>query len=177
MLQAVFIDRDGTIGGTDHVVYPGEFQLYPHVEKSIQKLKEKGFLIISFTNQPGISKGEVQIEEYENELKEFGFDQVYLCPHQHDDGCSCRKPSPGMLIQAANENNLNLTKCFVIGDRWTDMMAANEVGCIKVLVKTGAGEEAFNKYIDNEYYGKWAGISPDYVADNLLKAVEWILSR
>ncbi|MBP1947079.1 histidinol phosphatase-like enzyme [Virgibacillus litoralis] len=98
-------------------------------------------MIISFTNQPGISRGEAKREEFESELKGFGFDKVYLCPHQQNEGCNCRKPSTGMLLQAAEDNNLNLNQCFVIGDRWTDMLAAKDAGCIQVLVKTGARVE------------------------------------
>lgn len=177
MLRAIFIDRDGTIGGTDRVVYPGDFQLFPFVEDSIYKFKKLGTPIFSFTNQPGISRGEATREDFERELIGFGFEKVYLCPHQHNEECSCRKPSTGMLIQAAKENNLNLKECVVIGDRWTDMLAAHEVGCIKILVKTGAGEEAFNKYKKQEYYGKYAEVSPDYVASDFQEAVDWIVAN
>jgi histidinol-phosphate phosphatase family protein len=116
LIQAIFIDRDGTIGGSDKVVYPGEFQLFPCVRSSINQLIKSGKMIISFTNQPGISRGEVKREDFEKELIDFGFDKVYLCPHQHDEGCNCRKPSTGMLLRAAKENDLNLNNCFVIGD-------------------------------------------------------------
>ena len=177
MVRAIFIDRDGTIGGTDRVVYPGDFQLFPFVEDSISKLKKLGTPIFSFTNQPGIARGEATRENFERELKDFGFDKVYLCPHQHNEGCSCRKPSTGMLIQAAKENKLNLKECVVIGDRWTDMLAAQEVGCIKVLVKTGAGEEAFNKYKIQDYYGKYAEVSPEYIASDFQEAVDWVIAN
>jgi ribonucleotide monophosphatase NagD (HAD superfamily) len=69
---------------------------------------------------------------------------------------------------------LNLKECVVIGDRWTDMIAAQEVGCIKILVKTGAGEEAFKKYKNQDYYGKYAQVSPDFVASDFNDAVTWI---
>lgn len=174
--KAIFIDRDGTIGGTDRVVYLGEFQLFPFVNESIYKLKSLGNLIFSFTNQPGIARGEATIEDFEKELKGIGFDKVYLCPHQHNEGCQCRKPSPRMLIQAAKEYNLNLKECVVIGDRWTDMLAAQKAGCIKILVKTGAGEEDFKKYRNQEYYGKYAEVSPDYFASDFQDAVEWIIT-
>jgi histidinol-phosphate phosphatase family protein len=166
-IQAVFIDRDGTIGGADKVVYPEDFQLYPYALTSIKQLKKAGKLIFSFTNQPGISKGEDKMEDFEKELISFGFDKVYICPHQHNEECGCRKPAIGMLIQAAKENNLDLKQCVVIGDRWTDMVAADEAGCIKILVKTGAGTEAFKKYKNNEYFGRWGEVTPDFIADNL----------
>ncbi|GGH88255.1 histidinol-phosphate phosphatase family protein [Pullulanibacillus pueri] len=134
-------------------------------------------MICSFTNQSGISRGEVTSEEYEQELKGFGFDRVYLCPHQHHEECRCRKPSIGMLLQAAKENNLDLKDCVVIGDRWTDMLAASEVGCLKILVITGAGKEALNKYQNHEYFGQWSMVSPDFVARDFQEAANWVLSR
>ncbi|WP_425490325.1 HAD-IIIA family hydrolase [Heyndrickxia vini] len=177
MPKAIFIDRDGTIGGTDKVVLPGEFQLFPNVEESLSKLRNLNTLIFSFTNQPSISRGEAISEDFENELIGFGFDKMYLCPHQHNEGCQCRKPSTGMLTQAAKDNNLNLKECVVIGDRWTDMLAAQEVGCIKILVKTGAGEEAFNKYKNQEYYGKYAEVFPEFFAEDFQEAVDWIIAE
>jgi histidinol-phosphate phosphatase family protein len=176
-IQAVFIDRDGTIGGTDRVIYPGEFELFPNVSEAINQLKKYGILICSFTNQPGISKGEASIQSFEKELKDFGFEKIYLCPHQHNEGCQCRKPSPEMLRRAAKENNLELSHCVVIGDRWTDLLAADEVGCMKILVKTGSGKGTFDKYINNEFFGRWGEIKPDYVAEDLNEAVRWLISH
>lgn len=177
MIQAVFIDRDGTIGGSDEVVLPGEFKIFPFVEETFRLLKQHDIKILSFTNQPGISRGEATKEQFENELIEFGFDGVYLCPHQHQEGCKCRKPAPGMLHEASQRYDLDLKKCAVIGDRWTDLMAAQQVGSIKILVKTGAGKEAYQKYLNKEYYGKWAETTPDYVAENLQDAVHWLLKK
>ena len=174
-IQAIFIDRDGTIGGTDEAIYPCNFEVFPFVRKSLSLLKQNKNLIFSFTNQPGISKGEAKISDFEQELLSFGFDKIYLCPHQHGEGCSCRKPLPGMLEKAASDNNLDLSKCVVIGDRWTDLVAANEVGAIKILVRTGAGERELNKFNNNEFYGKWAVVRPDYIAKDLEDAINWLL--
>jgi histidinol-phosphate phosphatase family protein len=176
-LQAVFIDRDGTIGGSDRVIYPGEFELFPDVAESIQRLKKAGVLICSFTNQPGISKGEALLGSFEKELTNFGFDKIYICPHQNEEGCDCRKPSHGMLKKAAKENNLELKRCVVIGDRWTDLLAAEKVGCKKILVKTGCGKEMYDKYINKEFFGQWGEVKPDYVAQDLNVAVKWLMSN
>ena len=176
-VQAVFIDRDGTIGGSDIVIYPGEFELFPNVAESLEQLKRLGILICSFTNQPRISKGEASIQDFEKELLNFGFDRIYICPHQHNEGCDCRKPSSAMLKKAANENNLDLKCCVVIGDRWTDLMAAAEVGCKKILVKTGSGKATYNKYINNEFFGRWGKVVPDFVAEDLNEAIKWITTN
>lgn len=175
-IQAVFIDRDGTIGGSDDVIYPGEFELFPNVLGSLHQLKKFDILICSFTNQPGISKGEATFDNFHEELKAFGFDKIYLCPHQHHEECECRKPASGMLRKAAKENNLDLSRCIVIGDRWTDLIAANDVGCKKVLVKTGNGEETYQKYINNEFFGLWGEVKLDFVAEDLNEAVKWLAS-
>lgn len=88
-LQAVFIDRDGTLGGSDEVEYPGAFQLFAHAPHAISKLKSLGLKLYGFTNQPGISRGEATEEVFRDEMLEFGLDGVYICSHQHSDGCSC----------------------------------------------------------------------------------------
>ncbi|MGE8205542.1 HAD-IIIA family hydrolase [Heyndrickxia sp. NPDC080065] len=173
--QAVFIDRDGTIGGGDNVVYPGDFELFPYALDAIKQLKRSNIKVFSFTNQPGIGKRGATKEDFEIELTRLGFDKVYICPHQHGEGCHCRKPSAGMLLKAARENHLDLSRCVVIGDRWTDLLAADEAGCSKILVKTGAGKDEWNKYINNEFFGHWAEVTPDYIASDLGDAVNWLL--
>jgi histidinol-phosphate phosphatase family protein len=177
-VQAVFIDRDGTIGGVDDkVVYPDDMIFFPEVKESIAKLKEQGILVFSFTNQPGIARGEANKEDFEIELMQIGFDKIYLCPHEHNSGCTCRKPLPGMLIQAANDNDLDLRKCVVIGDRWSDLVAAKEAGCIKILVKTGAGEKDLGKYQQGQYFGSYKESYPDFIAEGFRDAVVWIVNN
>ncbi len=170
-IEAVFIDRDGTIGGSDEVLYPGEFELFPYTENSLEQLKALGIRLFGFTNQPGISRGEVTKEVFVKEMIDFGFDDVYICPHQHTDGCDCRKPNPGMLLKAAKKNQLNLSHCIVIGDRWSDLLAGHHAGCKKVLVLTGAGNEALSKY---RY--KWSDIEADFIAKDFEDAVNYVIS-
>ncbi|MEW8972454.1 MAG: HAD-IIIA family hydrolase [Mesobacillus sp.] len=174
-IQAVFIDRDGTLGGSDTVIYPGDFELFPGVQDSINLLKANHLLVFSFTNQPGIAIGEATVDQFDYELKSFGFNKVYICPHRHDEGCICRKPSVGMLKKAAEENALDLSRCAVIGDRWTDLLAADDAGCLKILVKTGSGQEACDKYINKQYFGRWGQVHPDFIAEDLNEAISWIL--
>lgn len=169
--MAVFIDRDGTIGGSSEIEYPGDFKLFTFSTESIELLKQEGIKVFAFTNQPGISRGEASEEVFTKELTSFGFHDAYICPHQHGDGCSCRKPAIGMLRQASEDHELNLHKCVVIGDRWTDMVAAHQAGCRKILVQTGEGVDAMVRYRN-----KWAHIEPDYVAKNLKDAVLWIVN-
>ena len=171
-VQAVFIDRDGTMGGDTDITYPDKFVLYPFTQKAIKILKKNGIRVFAFTNQPGISVGEATEEDFINELTGFGIEKAYICPHLPEQNCKCRKPEVGMLLKAKVEYGLDLSKCFVIGDRWSDMMTAEKVNMEKILVLTGAGNETLEKDRD-----KWSQIDPDYVANNLLEGVEWIVEK
>ncbi|MGN7941674.1 HAD-IIIA family hydrolase [Virgibacillus sp. 6R] len=168
-IEAIFLDRDGTIGGDDTVHYPGTFQLFPHSQELIYKLKEDGIKVFSFTNQPGISEGKATSQDFIDELTKFGFDDIFLCPHRQSEGCICRKPNIGMLMNGAEKYRLNLENCVVIGDRWSDMLAASKTNCLKILVKTGAGQSALN-----EHFYKIKDIKIEYIAENIKDAIEWL---
>ncbi|UUZ79803.1 HAD-IIIA family hydrolase [Paenibacillus sp. P26] len=139
-LQAVFVDRDGTIGGTGHFIHPNDFELYPYSADALKLLKSAGMKLFAFTNQHNIAKGLASEADFLRQFASYGFDAVYLCPHESDEGCDCHKPKPGSLLRAAQEHGLDLTRCAVVGDVGsTDMLAAAAVGAVKVLVKTGWG--------------------------------------
>lgn len=168
-VQAVFMDRDGTIGGTGHFIHPNEFQLYPNAQEAINLLKSAGIKVFAITNQYRISRGEATIQEFTEQFYDYGFNQSYICPHEQE--CSCRKPKPGMLLEAAEQHDLDLTKCIVIGDVGdTDMLAAHAVGAKKIIVRTGWGEASLTKYRNN-----WIEATPDYIAKDILDAVNWII--
>lgn len=172
-LQAVFLDRDGTIGGTGHFIHPKDFTLYEGAQEAIDALKAAGLKVFAFTNQHRISLGEATEEEFREQFLQYGFDAAYICPHGMDEGCDCRKPRPGMLLQAAEQYGLDLTKCAVVGDVGdTDMLAAHAVGAIKVLVRTGWGESSLT-----QYRNRWLETEPDYIATDLRDAVRWLLQR
>jgi HAD superfamily hydrolase (TIGR01662 family) len=170
-VQAVFIDRDGTIGGTGHFIHPRDFELYPNAQEAITLLKQNGMKVFALTNQHRISRGQATVREFEQQFQEYGFDQAYICPHEEQ--CGCRKPKPGMLHQAAEQHGLDLTMCIVIGDVGdTDMLAAHAVGATKIMVRTGWGESSLTKFRD-----KWAQTEPDYIAADILDAVHWIIGN
>lgn len=169
--QAVFLDRDGTIGGNGSLLTPDEFVLFPFSQTAINSLKENGIKVFSFTNQPGISRGETTFEKVHAQLLSYGFDEIYICPHTDEDNCNCRKPKIGMLEQAAQKHNLDLLKCYVIGDSWKDMLAADRVGSKKILVKTGNGLKTMKKMQE-----EFPAITLDYICENLEEAVYYILN-
>lgn len=169
--QAVFVDRDGTVGGTGHFIHPKDFTPYPFSQLALNMLREAGIRIFALTNQHRISRGEATVYDFEKEFTSLGFDDAFICPHSSQDECECHKPKPGLLLQAAQKHNIDLTKCVVIGDVGsTDMLAADAVGATKVLVRTGWGEPSLGKYRHT-----WGNVAVDNVANDLLDAVHWIL--
>lgn len=162
-LEAVFLDRDGTIGGTGYFVHPNSFHPYPGSEKAIGLLHEAGVKVFAFTNQTHIAYGDVDEHDFVQQFEGMGLDGAYICPHGPDVECDCRKPLPGLLWRAARDHGLDLSRTAVIGDTGaTDMVAANAVGAVKILVRTGLGAGSLN-----EFRHTWASIEPDFVAGDL----------
>jgi len=170
-MKAVFIDRDGTIGGGDEVAFPNDFKLFPFSEDAIHLLRENGYKVLAFTNQPDISNGKVNYKDFEKELYAFGFDDICICPHKPSDHCKCRKPSTYMIDQMVKKYHLDPSKCFVVGDRWSDMVAGINAGTKVILVKTGAGNGKMGLYSN-----QWNPGEADHIAENLYNAVHWILN-
>lgn len=145
--RVVFIDRDGTINKRPaqacYIEKPEDFVWIPGAKKAIHLLKENGFLVIIITNQPGIARGNLTEEMLHrihekmraDLLKErTEIDDIFYCPHNWDDGCFCRKPSPGMLFEAQKKHSLNLSDCYLIGDDERDIAAGEAAGCICRMV-------------------------------------------
>lgn len=167
---AVFIDRDGTIGGGDKVTFPQDFKLFSFSREAINLLRNSGFKLFAFTNQPDISEGKADYKDFETELYSLGFDDLCICPHRPSDHCNCRKPGTAMINQMKTKYHLNLSECFVIGDRWSDMVAGINAGTKVILVKTGAGSGEMGLYSD-----QWDSRRAAYIAADLLDAAQWIL--
>lgn len=151
-MRAVFLDRDGVIceNRPDHVKSWEEFEFLPGVKKSLASLSHLDLPIIVVTNQAAIGRGLVTAQTVEEihrqmvaEISASGgrIDRVIYCPHRPEDECDCRKPKPGMLLQAAKEMGLDLTESYLIGDAASDIQAGYQVGCRTFLVLTGRGPE------------------------------------
>lgn len=153
--RAIFLDRDGTINKyVGFLRNINSFELLPNVAKAIKKINESGYLAIVVTNQPVIARGEVTIEELkeihnkmETLLGNEGayLDAIYYCPHHPDKGfegerieykidCDCRKPKPGLLIKAAKDFNIDLSKSYMIGDGENDILCGKNAGCMTKLI-------------------------------------------
>ena len=179
MKKAVFLDLEGTLGG-DGFGDILSFSFYPSAIPAIKMLNEAELLAIVVTNQSHISRGDFTYQDFESrmddlkrQLTERGakLDAFYCCPHTHEDKCLCRKPLPGMIIQAQKDFDIELSESYMVGDTgaW-DMVLARSVGCKAILVRTGLGEGSLG-----DYRHEWADIEPDFVAEDVLEAVRWIV--
>lgn len=186
MKPAVFLDRDGTI--IEEQGYLSDLALIRPFEgaaDAIRRLREAGFAIVIVTNQAGVARGffdEAFVRSahahLDAMLRASGaiVDAYYYCPH-HPQGvvpsyakaCDCRKPAPGMVLAASRDLELDVSRSFVVGDKWLDVALAQQAGATGVLVRTGygAGVETDPP----------PGVEPAAVVDTLLDAADWILAR
>lgn len=151
MTRAVFLDRDGVVNRAivrDGKPYPpsslAELRLLPGVLEACRKLREAGFALILITNQPDIARGAVsseQVDAIHRRLRQFlQLNDIRVCPHDDGDRCACRKPRPGLLLEAARRWNIDLASSFIVGDRWRDIEAGQRAGCNPVFVDYGYRE-------------------------------------
>jgi transaldolase len=170
----VFLDRDGVLNRTTvrgDTPYPpstlAEVEILPGVPEALQRLRGRGLALVVVTNQPDVARGtqtQSRVEEINQFLaKRLGLDAVYTCYHDNADDCGCRKPKPGMLMRAARDHSLDLTKSFMVGDRWGDVAAGAAAGCETLLV--------------NMPYSQCHRCSPDHTVADLREAVDVILRR
>ena len=187
--KAIFLDRDGTINRYVGFLRKKEqFELLPGVAEAIRKINASGYLCIVVTNQPVIARGEVTVPELEEihrkmetllGLEGAYVDGLYYCPHHPHKGyagevpelkieCSCRKPKPGMLLQAAKDYNIDLSRSWMVGDGENDVLAGRNAGCRTALIYDAEGDIA-------ALFGTTGGIPaaefPDYGQDMTVKSL------
>lgn len=178
MEKVVFLDRDGVISkdSPDHIKSWNEFQFLPTAKAALKLLTTNGFHIILITNQSVIARRMTTIEELEDihnrmkkEIEEQGgkIDTIDHCPHHPDDGCSCRKPHPGMLQKAIKDHKINPKQAFMVGDRMMDVNAGKKVGCRTIIIPSELGQKELDE----------SSIQPDYIAKDLLDASKWIIKN
>ena len=172
----MFLDRDGVINETDvregRAVAPTrfeDFRFMPGIHELVKMLRAEEFKLIVVTNQPDAVHGGVERETIERmhqrvyEVLEV--EKIYACFHVDSDGCECRKPKPGMLLEAAKDFHIELAQSFVIGDTWRDMEAGKAAGCTTILLSNG-----YNGYKEN------CGDQIDSIVYSLREAGETILA-
>ncbi|MFB6346100.1 MAG: D-glycero-alpha-D-manno-heptose-1,7-bisphosphate 7-phosphatase [bacterium] len=187
MNRAILLDRDGTmIKDKNYLDTPEGVEWYEGVFQALKTLEEEGFRLVMITNQSGVARGYMTEDDVEaihsrieEDLEEHGItlDGVYYCPYlegakidAYDRDSDLRKPSPGMILQAADDLDLDLESSFVIGDKLSDVEAGERAGCTSVLVRTG-------KENDSESINEGEGVTPDMTVDTVAEAVERIVKR
>ena len=169
--RAVFLDRDGVLnvapvvnrrpGSPRHV---SEFRIAPGAPAALGRLRAAGFKLIVVTNQPEVARGvlaRAALDAMHDVLhQELPIDEIRVCFHDKADRCACRKPEPGMIVDAARALDVELTKSFMIGDRWRDVEAGRRAGCRTVLI---------------EYDYDEPDPMPDYRASSIQEAADWVL--
>ena len=170
--RAVFLDRDGVLNEAtvrDGVPHPPEtlrdLVVVPGVDDACRALKRAGLVLVMVTNQPDLARGTATpaaVHAMNKSLqRRLGLDDVFMCPHDDADDCPCRKPRPGLLLEAAARWNVWLDGSVMVGDRWRDIEAGRRAGCATVLVRRDSAERST--------------VIPDRVVDTLGDAVPWIL--
>ena len=174
MNRAVFLDRDGVINRAcvrDGKSYPpgslAEVEILPGVAFAVERLKSAGYLLIVVTNQPDVATGKTPrsvVDQINSFLaKTLPVDEFRTCYHDDKDGCQCRKPLPGALLEAAKMHNIDLSKSFMIGDRWRDIEAGAAAGCKTFFINYGYLEK------QPDY--------PDFIVASLAEAAEIIIGE
>ncbi len=148
MRRAVFLDRDGVINRC--VVRNGkpyapqsakDFRLLPRAAAAVQELKAAGFLVIVVTNQPDIGNGLVDAAVvaamHAKLARRVAVDDIRTCPHRQNENCGCRKPAAGLLLEAAAWWQIDPQKSFMVGDRWSDIVAGQAIGCYSIFLDRG----------------------------------------
>ena len=173
----VILDRDGVINkeGSDYIKKWDEFHFLPGALEALALLHGKGVRTLVATNQSCVGRGIVSSADLEeihrnmlDRISEAGgyIEKVYVCPCRPEDGCSCRKPLPGMLEEASRDFDLDLKTCFFVGDAESDLLAGHRASCRTVLVLTGKGQDTMKRIQKGEV------AEPDLVAEDLLGAVK-----
>jgi D-glycero-D-manno-heptose 1,7-bisphosphate phosphatase len=170
MKRFVLLDRDGTINVERHYLSdPEQIALLPGAAEGLAALKGLGLGLIVVTNQSGVGRGmfdQNRLNEIHDRLRALlraagaEIDGIVCCPHRPDEACSCRKPLPGLIEQAAREYEFEPAASFVIGDKPCDVDLGHAVGATTLLVRTGYGSR----------YATDANVRPNYVVDDLAHA-------
>lgn len=182
---AVFLDRDGTLNvdvGYLHAI--DQLELFPWTGDALRLLKRAGYLLVVVSNQAGIAQGMIQpgfVEEAHREMlrrvRDAGgdLDALYFCPH-HPRGaikalatdCRCRKPLPGMVDDAARDLGIDVSRSWVVGDKWLDVQLGHAAGARSILVRTGWGADQERRRPD--------GQRVEAICDNVIHAASVILA-
>jgi len=180
--KVIFLDRDGVINqdSAGYVKNWSEFHFIPGSLGALKRLNDADYTVLVITNQSGVNRKLIPqpiLDDIHTGMRRAVtahggcINDIFFCPHLPDEGCGCRKPKPGMILEAKKRYAVDLSSAHMIGDSAKDMECARNAGCgTAVLVGTGNGKEALKTLQQRKN-------PPDFVADDLLQAVNWILGK
>ncbi len=180
--KTVFLDRDGVINrdSPDYIKSWEEFNFLPGSLDALKEFHENGYRVVLITNQSAVGRGMITPgglnhihQMMKDEIASHGglVSDIFFCPHVPAEGCACRKPEPGMILQARKKYHIDLLQAVMVGDSAKDIECAKNAGCGRtVLVRTGNGKQAEKQLSDR-------GVNPDHVAEDLLDAAQWIMGN
>lgn len=174
MKRAVFLDRDGVLNLAivkNGKPYPpasvNEVTIPDDALSALTTLKQQGYMLIGATNQPDVARGTTTQESIEainaKLMALLPLDEIRVCYHDDADDCVCRKPLPGLLTEAAEQHQIDLSHSYMVGDRWKDIEAGQKAGCKTIWLK-------------QNYNEKGPDVPADFVATSLTDTAKWILS-
>ncbi len=180
-MKTIILDRDGVINQDSDAFIkgPDEWMPIPGSPEAIARLDQAGYRVVVATNQSGLARGLFDLDalnaihtKMEAAIREHGgrLDGIYYCPHGPDDGCSCRKPEPGLLLQIGRELGVDLNQAIVVGDSLRDLQAAIAVGAKPVLVLTGKGRKTLEQITPEQHIDVFQNLT-DFVETLLTKPV------
>jgi D-glycero-D-manno-heptose 1,7-bisphosphate phosphatase len=178
-MKTAFLDRDGVINENrpNHVMQWSEFEFLPGALDALRRLHEANWRVIVITNQAIVNRRLVAASTVElihkqmvTEVEASGgkIHSVYYCPHEPHEGCGCRKPQPGLLLQAAEQFNITFEHSYLVGDALTDIAAGQAVGCECILVETGRGHQQLIN-------GRTPQMGRFRILPDLAASVDWML--
>ncbi|HZY45689.1 MAG TPA: D-glycero-beta-D-manno-heptose 1,7-bisphosphate 7-phosphatase [Anaerolineae bacterium] len=178
MRPAIFLDRDGVINRNrnDYIKAWSEFEFLPGSLNALQRLASLEWPIVVITNQSAVGQGLIsraQVDEIHRQMLQAisaaggRINAVLYCPHRADEGCTCRKPHPGLILQVAEHLAIDLPHSFFIGDAENDILAARAAGCQPILVKTGRGVQEWTILRQHQ-------VSGFQVAEDLGEVADWL---
>ena len=182
MRYIVFLDRDGVINkdSSEYIKNESEFEFIPKSPEAIALLTQNGFHVIVITNQSMIGRNmasqktlDAIFKKMTDGVKQAGgnIKDIFFCPHTPEENCSCRKPKPGLILEAKKKYQIDLSCSCMVGDSTKDIECAVNAGCSKaLLVKTGNGLEAAQALSQK-------GITPDFIGSDLYEAACWIIKN
>ena len=178
----VFLDRDGVINkdSPDYVKSWSEFEFLPGSLDAIRLLTEKKYQVVIITNQSIINRKMASLDDLEfmhsmmkKAVREAGGEikDIFFCPHKPEDGCSCSKPEPGLILQASNKYGIDISNSVMVGDSAKDIGCAKRAGCrYAVLVRSGNFKWAIAELEQEKIY-------PDHIVNDLYEAAVWIIAN